>query len=128
MKKLLIAGFIAAIVVLLLYTRTNLIAPIIQGGFTDTDIRNCENAIKEYYLGQLRNSTSAVERQEVADGSTTIEVRMIKVASRRLEGYAKVSINTKAARDLGLSEIMQTCEATMEMDSSQYIWKCKSER
>lgn len=130
MKKLIIAGFVGAIAVVLLllvYTRSNTIAPIVQGGFTDSEIRQCEQTIREHYLDQIKNS-SPTEKEEVENGSTTIEVRMIKVADRRLEGFAKISLSTQEAKNLGLSEIMQTCEATMEMNSSQYIWKCKPER
>jgi hypothetical protein len=53
---------------------------------------------------------------------------MIKVADRRLEGFAKISLHDQQSKELGLSEMMQTCEATMEMNSSQFIWKCKTER
>jgi len=135
MKKLLLAGLVGAIAVILLllvYTRSNTIAPIVQGGFTDSEIRQCEQTIREHYLDQSKNSsglsTSPTDKQEVDNGSITVEVHMIKVADRKLEGFAKIHINAQEAKDVGLSEIMQTCEATMEMNSSQFIWKCKAER
>jgi hypothetical protein len=98
-----------------------------HSGFTESQIAECEQTIRDYYLNQLRNSSSAAERQEVEDGSATVEVHMIKVADRKLEGFAKISINTQEARDVGLNEITQTCEATMDMDSQQFIWKCRLE-
>jgi hypothetical protein len=97
---------------------------IVRGGFTDADVRTCENKINEQYLEKLRNATSEVGRQQVTNSSTTVEARMIKVGDRRLEGFAKISLHDQESRDLGLDEIMQTCEATMETNSSQYIWKC----
>lgn len=127
MKKLLIASAIVVFVLLWLYTRSNTLAPIIQGGFTDADIRSCENAIREKYLEQLRNS-SEVEKQQVASGSTTVEAHMIKVGDRKLEGFVKLTLRDEESKKLGLTEVTQTCEATMEMNSSQYIWGCKPDR
>lgn len=103
---------------------SNTITPIIQGGFTDSGIRHCEQMIRDHYLKQLRNSSSATtERQEVENGRTvTVEAQMNKVADRRLEGFVKISMNAQEPRG-GVSEITP-CEATMEMNSTRYIWKC----
>lgn len=128
MKKLLIASAIVVLILVLLYTRSNRLAPIIQGGFTDADIRACENSIRDKYLEQLRNSSSEVEKQQVASGSTTVEAHMIKVGDRRLEGFVKFTLRDEESKKLGLSEITETCQATMEMNSSQYIWGCKPDR
>ena len=124
MKRLLLGGVVGAIVVLGFLTYSRVTRSLLRPGFTDADIRNCEQTIRDYYLNQLRNSTSEVEKQEVANGTTTINVHLIKVADRRLEGFVKISVNTQQAREVGLNEITQTCEATMEIDSPQYIWKC----
>jgi hypothetical protein len=99
-----------------------------HSGFTDAEVRQCEQTIKDYYLNQIKNSGSEKERQELESGLTTVEVRMIKVSDRRLEGYAKITINTQQAREVGLSEINQICDATMGVDSPQFIWKCHPER
>ena len=130
MKKVFIAAVgIAAIciVVLLLLEKLGIVAPVFHGGFTDSQVREVERIIKDYYVKQLSASPSATEREQVAGGSTTVEVHMIKVSDRKLEGFAKISLHDQQSKDLGLSEIADTCEATMEMNSSQYIWKCKPE-
>jgi hypothetical protein len=131
MKRLLLGGIVGAALAILavfayLSNSRSVISPF-HSGFTDSEVRQCEQTIKDYYVNQIKNSPNEKERQELESGLTTVDVRMIKVTDRRLEGYAKISINTQQARNVGLSEIMQVCEATMEMDSSQFIWKCHSE-
>lgn len=128
MKKILIGGIVGAAIAIALVAYFRSDGSLVQRGFTGADIRKCEQTIRGYYLDQIKNSSSAVERQQVADGITTVDVQMIKVADRRLEGFAKIRANTREAKDVGFSEITQTCEATMEMDSTQFIWKCHVER
>ena len=119
MKKVLLAGIVGvAIGVLIMLWHP------FRSGFSDEDIRQCEQTIKETYLDRLRNSSSETERREVETGATTVEVQMIRVADRRLEGFARISLNTSEAKEIGLNEIMHKCEATMEMNSSHYIWRC----
>jgi hypothetical protein len=121
MNKLLLAGFICiAIWVLIILRHPS------NSGFSDEDIRQCEQTIKESYLNRLKNSSSETERREAETGATTVDVQMIKVADRKLEGYVKISINTPEAKDIGMGEIMHKCEAKMEMNSSRYIWQCNT--
>jgi len=129
MKKLFIAGFIgavAAIFLLVIYMRnSNVVAPIV-GGFTDAQIQDIEQSIRDYYLRQLRESQSPTEREEVASGSTTVEAQMLKVSDKRLEGFVKFTMRDEASRKLGLGEIILNCEATMNTDSTKWLWKCQN--
>lgn len=128
MKKLIIASVIVVLILLWLYTRSNVLAPIIKGGFTDADIRSCENSIREHYLEQLRQSQSPTEREELASGSTTIEATMLKVSDKRLEGFVKFTMRDEESKKLGLGEINLNCEATMNTDSTKWIWQCQPYR
>jgi hypothetical protein len=116
---------IVVIVVLLLLKNFD-VASLFQPGFTDSQIRQVDQAIKDYYVNQMRTSPSALERREIANGSTTIEVQMIKVSAKRLEGFATISSDDEGLRRLGLEKISVPCETTMGTNSDQYIWKCQN--
>jgi hypothetical protein len=119
MKNLILAGVVGvAIGVLIMLWHP------FYSDFTESDIRQCEQTIKETYANRFRNSPSETERQEVENGAITFDVQMIKVGERKLEGYMKISINTPSAKELGVNEISYRCEATMETTSSHYIWEC----
>lgn len=95
-----------------------------EPGFTEKQIRDVEQQIRSDVLKRLENSSSAVERQEVANGSTTVDVHMIKVSKKRLDGYTTISSNTGAARDIGLDKITVSCDATLGVRPDQYLWEC----
>jgi hypothetical protein len=57
---------------------------------------------------------------------STVEVHMIKMSSRRLEGFAIISLRDKESTELGLGELRVVCEATMGEDSNQWLWKCQN--
>ena len=119
---------VAALIALGIATLGNFdtITSLFQSGFTDDQIRQVEQTIKEYYLKGLSTSPSAVERGEVASGSTTVEVTMIKVSAKRLEGFAKISSSDQESKELGFGEVTIPCEATLGVHSDQWIWKCQN--
>jgi hypothetical protein len=121
MNKILLAGIIGVAIGMLI-----MLWHPFHSGFSDADIRQCEQVIRESYLDRFRNSSSETERQEVETGATTVEVQMIKVADRKLEGYVRISVNTPEAKEIGVNEIAHKCEATMELNSSHYIWQCNT--
>ena len=92
--------------------------------FTDNQIRDVEKNIKDEFINKFSHSASEIERQEMLDGKITIEVQMIKVAERKLDGFVKIHYDTEQARKFGLDEITIPCEATRDVDSSKYIWRC----
>jgi hypothetical protein len=118
------AGIVIAWLALLLFNRPRL-TPLYQSGFSDAQVRQVEQDIREYFLKQMRASSSATERNQVASGSTTVDVRMIRMSPKKLEGFAKITLRDEESQALGLGEVSVPCEATMGMDSDQYIWKCQ---
>ncbi|MGA9987706.1 MAG: hypothetical protein WBP69_07985 [Terriglobales bacterium] len=125
MNKLLIpflAILTAAVIVLLLLGHV----PTFQSGFTDAQIQAVELTIKDYFVQHMQNSPSAVEREQIANGSTTVEVHMIKMSARRLEGFAVISLRDKESTALGLGDLRVACEATMGENSDQWLWKCQN--
>jgi len=125
MKKEFLAGALGVIIGMLIMSLYSQWHPL-NSGFNDEGIRQCEQAIKESYLSRFKNSTSETERQEVESGALTIDVQMIKVADKKLEGYVTLLNSTPEAKQIGMNEIMYKCEATMEMNSSHYIWQCNT--
>lgn len=119
MNKVLLAGLVGVMIGVLI-----MLWHPWDSGFSDADIRQCEQTIKESYLSRFKNSTSATERQEAETGAITIDVQMIKVADRKIEGYVRLLNSTPEAKEIGMNEIEYKCEATMEMNSSHYIWQC----
>ena len=65
-----------------------------------------------------------MERAQLASGSTTVDVHLIKVSDRKLEGFVRFTLRDEESKRLGVSEITESCEATMAVDSSDSIWKC----
>jgi hypothetical protein len=92
----------------------------------DAQIRDVERTIKDYFVQHMQNSPSAAEREHIANGSSTVEVHMIKMSSRRLEGFAIISLRDKESTELVLGELRVVCEATMGEDSDQWLWKCQN--
>ena len=128
MKQLFIvigAIIIAAILLLAYMGKLDAVIAIFQPGFTDDQIIRVDQEIKDYYVKQMRASPSAVEREQIASGSTTVDVRMIKVSNKRLEGFVKISLRDEQSKRLGLGEITVPCEATMGVNSDQWLWKCQ---
>jgi hypothetical protein len=105
--------------------RLDMVTSIFQSGFTDEQIKAIDREIRDYYLKQMRKSPSAIERQEAASGSTTVEVTMIKVSDKRLEGFATILLRDELSKNAGLDEVKVPCEATLGVNSSQYLWKCQ---
>jgi hypothetical protein len=117
---------IAAFVVLAYIRRSDLFTSLFQSGFTDEQIRAVDREIRDYYLKRIQESPSAIEREQVDSGSTTVEVQMIKVSEKRLEGFATISLHDEVSKRAGLSEIRVPCEATLGVNSEQYLWKCQN--
>jgi hypothetical protein len=117
---------VAAFLILAYIGRLDIVTSLFQSGFTDEQIKDIDREIRDYYLKQMRESPSAVERQQVASGSTTVEVTMIKVSERRLEGFATITMNDEDSKKAGLGEIRVSCEATLGANSAQYLWKCQN--
>ncbi len=128
MKQVLITiGILAAagFVILAYMGRLDIVMSMFQSGFTDEQIKAVDQEIRDYYLKQMRESPSAIERQEIASGSTTVEVTMIKVSDKRLEGFATILLRDEVSKKAGLGEVKVPCEATLGVNSSQYLWKCQ---
>lgn len=129
MKQVLVTLGIVAIAtfaILAYVGRLEVITSVFQSGFTDEQIRAIDREIREYYLKQMRESPSAIERQQIASGSTTVDVQMIKVSERRLEGFVTITLNDEDSRQAGLGEVRVLCEATLGVNSEQYLWKCQN--
>jgi hypothetical protein len=73
----------------------------------------------------MRNSPSATEREQIDSGSTTVEVHMIKMSSKRLEGFANFTLRDDASKAIGMGEVRVPCEATMG-ENSEWLWKCQN--
>jgi len=99
--------------------------PTFQSGFTDAQIKAVESAIKDYFVQHMQNSPSAVEREQIASGSTTVEVHMIKMSSKKLEGFATITLRDDESKAVGMGEIRVPCEATMG-ENSEWLWKCQN--
>jgi len=102
------------------------VSALLQSGFTDDQIKQIEQSIKDKYVTKMSTSSSAAERYQIASGSTTVKVKMLKVSAKRLEGLATITRSNLSAKELGLGEINIPCEATLATDSEKYIWKCRS--
>jgi hypothetical protein len=127
MKKVILIGTILAVVIIVFLSlgRSGNMTPFFGNGFTDSQVAECEQAIKDYYMKLLTESASAVERHEVATGVTTVDAHMLKISDRKLQGFVKITSRNPEAQKLGLGEIAIPCEATMGVDSTQWIWKCQ---
>lgn len=124
MNKLLVpvlATLTVGLIVLLLQGRV----PTLQSGFTDAQIRDVERTIRDYFVQHMQSSPSAIEREQIASGSTTVEVRMIKMSSKRPEGFATITLRDDASKAVGMGEIRVPCEATMG-ENSEWLWKCQN--
>jgi len=121
MKKIALSGLIGIAIGVLIMLR-----PPFHTGFSDADIRQCEQAIKEQYSDRLTNSPSEAERRALEDGVYAIDVQMIRVADRKLEGYAKVSINPRDPKNGGPIESTHKCEAVMDIASPHFVWNCNA--
>jgi hypothetical protein len=53
---------------------------------------------------------------------TVEQVSMIKESDRRLSGYVKFR---KSSGLFSKAQLSKNCVATMDADSSKYIWECK---
>lgn len=129
MKQFLIALLIVlaiGAVALAVMGRFDLVISLFQPGFTDEQINAVERDIREYYLKQMRASSSVTERQEVESGMATVAVQMVKVSPKRLEGFVLISNKTPEAKAIGLDEVRVSCEATLGMNPNQYLWKCQN--
>jgi hypothetical protein len=126
MNKLFVPVLLAIVIVGVIAILLTGHAPTLQRGFTDAQIRDVERTIKDYFVQHMQNSPSAAEREHIANGSSTVEVHMIKMSSRRLEGFAIISLRDKESTELGLGELRVVCEATMGEDSNQWLWKCQN--
>jgi hypothetical protein len=100
--------------------------PTFQSGFTDAQIRGVERTIKDHIVKGMSSSPSAVEKEQIASGSTTVEVHMIKVSSNRLEGFAEITLRDEASKNAGLGDLTIPCEATLGVKSDQWVWKCQN--
>jgi hypothetical protein len=121
-----IAGSVAFALLLVYMWDSHIVQSTLHPGFTDAQVREIEQSIEDYYAKKLRESPSAAEREELANGSTTVTAKMLKVSSRRLEGFVKFTLRDEASRSAGLDELLLNCEATMDVDSTQWMWKCQN--
>ncbi len=131
MKKLLMAAAIVIAFGFVIFEalaymgKDGAVLALIHPGFTDSQVREVEQTIKDEYVRRLLASPSPVERYQVASGSTTVEVTMMKVSAMKLEGFVKISLHDEESKKAGLDEITQSCEATMSVESRQWLWKCQ---
>lgn len=99
------------------------VASLFEPGFTDSQIAAVNQEIRNYYVKDMKTPE---ERKQLETGKSAVEVTMMKMSARRLEGFVTISIHDEVARNLGLEEVKIPCEATMGVDSNQYLWKCSN--
>jgi hypothetical protein len=75
--------------------------------FSEAEILGAENDIRAQY-----------EKQ----GFTVEQVNLVKESDRRLSGFVKFR---KSAGLPSKVQMTKNCTATMDADSSRYIWECK---
>ena len=121
-----IIGSIAFALLLIYLWDSHIVQSALHPGFTDAQVHEIEQSIEDYYAQKLRKSPNAAEREELANGSTTIDAKMLKVSDRRLEGFVKFTLRDEESRKAGLNELILSCEATMDVDSTQWMWKCQN--
>lgn len=125
-SAVIITVLIVGFALLAYFAKIDTITALFQSGFTERQRRNVEQEIRAYYVKGISNSPSVIERTEFNTGSTSIDVHMVKVSNKRLEGFVKLSLHDQTSRSLGLSDVTVPCEATLGVDPNQYVWKCQS--
>ena len=88
---------------------------LLQSGFTDDQIKQIEQSIKDKYVTKMSTSSSAAERYQIASGSTTVTVRMLKVSTKRW-------------RDLPRLQGATSLQKNMVLEKSAYLAKPPWER
>jgi hypothetical protein len=73
------------------------------GGFSDADIENCKQSIREEFSRK--------------PGVTVVDVVMMRESSKKLTGLVKIKVPP-------LGELTRSCSATMG-DGNRYIWTCE---
>jgi len=71
---------------------------------------------------QILGAENDIRAQYQKQGFTVEQVNLVKESDRRLSGFVKFR---KSAGLLSKVQITKNCTATMDADSSRYIWECK---
>ena len=71
---------------------------------------------------QTLGAENDIRAQYEKQGFTVEQVNLVKESDRRLSGFVKFR---KSAGLLSKVQITKNCTATMDADSSRYIWECK---
>lgn len=80
---------------------------------------SCSSRFNE---AQTLGAENDIRAQYEKQGFTVEQVNLVKESDRRLTGFVKLR---KSAGLLSKVQMTKTCIATMDADSSRYIWECK---
>lgn len=104
-------------------------APLVRGGFiTALLVFLFTLAAGAYLVNQsahakdTTNIELAIRTNFEKQGFTVEQVSLIKESDRRFSGFVKFR---KSSGLLNKVQLTKNCTATMDADSSQFIWECK---
>ncbi len=81
-------------------------------------LASCTSRFSE---NDIVNTESAIRTDFEHRGFTVEQVSLIKESDRRLSGFVRFKKSAGLLRQVQL----KNCIATMDADSSKYIWECK---
>ena len=104
-------------------------APMVRGGFIAALLvlllalaAGAYFANQSIHPGDKTTVEAAIKTDFEKRGFTVEQVSLIKESDRRWSGFVKFR---KSAGLLSRVQMTKNCLATMDADSSQYIWQCK---
>jgi hypothetical protein len=80
---------------------------------------SCSSKFSE---AQILGAENDIRAQYQKQGFTVEQVNLVKESDRRLSGFVRFR---KSSGLLSKVQITKNCTATMDADSSRYIWECK---
>lgn len=80
---------------------------------------SCNSRFSE---AQVLGAENDIRAQYEKQGFTVEQVNLVKESDRRLTGFVKFR---KSSGLLSKVQMTRNCVATMDADSSRYIWECK---
>jgi hypothetical protein len=94
----------------------------LYAGFVFLGLMFAASCTSRFRGNDIANAESAIRTDFERQGYTVEQVSLIKESDRRLSGFIKMR---KSAGQLSKIQLTRNCVATMDADSSKYIWECK---